>query len=123
MPAIVATAHRKNASVTDDATLIAALESGDERVRRVVLEAGRMLGQGIATLIGGLNVNHVLLIGPATRLGSEWLDAVRRQAEYSALPLLARDTRIELGVTRDDDVLIGATALLMTEELGLSLAR
>lgn len=123
LPAIVAAAHRRNAAVTDDATLIAALRSGDEQVRRVVLEAGRMLGQGIAALIGGLNVNHVLLIGPATHLGDEWLDAVRRQAEHSALPLLARSTRIELGVTRDDDVLVGATALLMTEELGLSLAR
>jgi predicted NBD/HSP70 family sugar kinase len=123
MPAVVAAAHRRNASVVDDDSLIAALRSGDEQVRRVVLEAGRMLGQGIAGLIGALNVNHVLLIGPATRLGDEWLDAVRRQAEHSALPILARNTRIELGVTRDDDVLIGVTALLMTEELGLSLAR
>jgi hypothetical protein len=70
-----------------------------------------------------LNVNHVLLIGPATALGDEWLGAVRRQIEHSTLPLLARETVIELGRAREDDVVIGASALLMTRELGLSLAR
>ena len=65
-----------------------------------------MLGVGIAALISSLNVNHVLLIGPAAHLGPQWLEAVRRQAQWNALPLLARDTRIELGEAQDDDVLM-----------------
>jgi len=65
----------------------------------------------------------VLIIGPATHLGLEYLTEIRRQAQSSALPLLSRDTHIDLGETRDDDVVIGASALLMTQELGLSLAR
>jgi predicted NBD/HSP70 family sugar kinase len=89
----------------------------------VVLNAGRMLGLGIAMLISSLNVNRIVLIGPAAHLGREWLEAVRSQATWNALPLLARSTHIELGEAQDDDVLIGASALLMTEELGLSLAR
>jgi hypothetical protein len=65
----------------------------------------------------------VLLVGPATQLGDEWLSAVRARAHASALSLLARDTVIELGEARQNDVLIGASALLMTQELGLSLIR
>ncbi len=123
MAAMITAAHHAVPAITDEKSLIAAFKAGDESVRRIVLEAGRMLGVGIAALISSLNVNHVLLIGPAAHLGPEWLEAVRRQAQWNALPLLARDTRIELGEAQDDDVLIGASALLMTEELGLSLAR
>ena len=88
-----------------------------------MLHAARMLGDGIAAMIASLNVNHVLIIGPATHLGPNYLQAVREQAQASALPLLARQTLIELGETRGDDVVIGASAMLMTQELGLSLAR
>jgi predicted NBD/HSP70 family sugar kinase len=123
MSAMVAAAHRLAPSIYDDASLIAAFRAGDEQARSVVIRAAGMLGEGIAALIATLNINHVLLIGPATLLGDEWLDAVRRQTEKSALPLLARATNIELGATRIDDVVIGASALLMTQELGLSLAR
>jgi len=102
----------------------AALNAGNENVRRIVTEAGHRLGQAIAALISVLNVNLVLLIGAATRLGDVWLNAVREQAASGALPHLTAATRIELGAARDeDDVLIGASALLMTRELGLSLVR
>jgi len=123
MSAMVAAAHRLVPTIIDDATLVAAFRAGDEQARSVVVRAAGMLGEGIAALIAALNVNHVLLIGPATHLGDEWIAVVRRQAEMSALPQLARATHIELGETRDDDVVIGASALLMTQELGLSLVR
>jgi len=123
MSAMVSAAHRLVPSITDDESLIAAFRAGDEQACSVVIRAAGMLGEGIAALIAALNVNHVLLIGQATHLGSEWLDAVRRQTAKSALPILARETIIELGETRDDDVVVGASALLMTQELGLTLAR
>jgi len=123
MPAMVAAAHRRLATITDEQSLIDAFRAGDPQVSDVVLHAAQMLGEGIAAMIAALNVNHVLIIGPATELGDEYLEAVRRQAETSALPMLAKQTQIELGETRGDDVVIGASAMLMTQELGLSLAR
>ena len=121
--AMVSAARAAQPAVRDEASLIQALHSGDDAVRAVVLRAARALGLAIGALIGALNVNTVLLIGPATELGEEWLAAVREQALGSVLPHMARDTRIELGAARANDVLIGASALLMTRELGLSLAR
>ena len=123
MAAMVDAAHLVNPAVVDEQSLIDAFSSGDDETHAVVLRAARKLGEGIAAMIATLNVNHVLIIGPATHLGLEYLTEIRRQAQSSALPLLSRDTHIDLGETRDDDVVIGASALLMTQELGLSLAR
>ena len=124
MHAMVAAAGRLDPSITDGPSLVAAVRAGNPDARRVIVDAGRRLGQGIGALISVLNINQVLLIGAATALGDEWLNAVREQAIACALPQLSADTRIELGAARDeDDVLIGASALLMTQELGLSLAR
>lgn len=123
MAAMVTAAGRRLPSITDEQALIDAFLAGQPEVCEVVLHAARMLGDGIAAMIASLNVNHVLIIGPATHLGPNYLQAVREQAQASALPILARQTHIELGETRGDDVVIGASAMLMTQELGLSLAR
>lgn len=123
MRAMVAAAHRQLPEVTDDATLVAALRDGNYAVRQVVAIAGELLGTAIAAMVATVNVNHVLLVGPAVALGDEWLEAIRRQATNATLPLLASALRIELGAGHDDVVMLGASALLMTHELGLSLAR
>lgn len=123
MRAMVAAAGRLKPSITDDAALARALEAGDPAARSVVVHSGSMLGVAIATLIGTLNVDRVLLVGPAVALGDPWLAAVRSRAKASALPLLAEQTNIEMGAGHDDVVLLGASGLLMTHELGLSLAR
>jgi predicted NBD/HSP70 family sugar kinase len=124
MHAMVTAAGHVEPTITDASSLVAALNSGNENARTIVTNAGRRLGQAIAALISVLNVNLVLLIGAATRLGDVWLDAVRERAATGALTQLTSATRIELGAPRDeDDVLVGASALLMTRELGLSLVR
>jgi N-acetylglucosamine repressor len=123
MTSMVRAAQRRVPSIADEQSLIDAFHSGEDEVHAVVLTAARMLGEGIAAMIAALNINHVLIIGSATHLGLEYLSEVRRQAQASALPLLSSQTHIELGETRGDDVVIGASALLMTQELGLSLAR
>lgn len=123
MSAMVSAAGRLVDTVVDDPTLIAAARTGDTRIMDVVVNAGEKLGIALGALIGALNVETVLLIGPAVELGDEWLAAVRAGAGASVLPLLAGNMRIELGAGQKDDVVIGASALLMTHELGLSLAR
>jgi predicted NBD/HSP70 family sugar kinase len=101
----------------------AALAAGDEDARRIAVAAGRWLGRTIAALIGTLDVRHVVLLGSVTHLGAPWLDAVRDEAARRALGLLARETLIEVGGAAEDTVLLGASALLITRELGLVPAR
>src|SRR4051794_34022585 len=101
----------------------AAVQAGDEQARRIAVAAGRWLGRAVAALIGTLDIRHVVLLGNVTRLGDPWLEAVRDEARRRALALLSRETRIEIGGSAEDTVLLGASALLMTRELGLVPAR
>ncbi len=101
---------------------VAALKAGDPEVLAVVQEAGRQLGVAVAWLVGALNIERVVLVGSAAEFGQPWLDAVTTTMRQSALGLLADSTTVEIGRLHEDGVLLGASALLMTRELGLSLA-
>jgi N-acetylglucosamine repressor len=123
MRALVDAAGALEPSVTDEGALVAAFLAGVVSVRGIVLEAARQLGVAVGWLIGVLNVRHVLLVGPVASLGEDWLAEVRRSARSNVLALLARDTQIEFGHVHDDVVVLGASALLMEQLLGLGLAR
>jgi N-acetylglucosamine repressor len=101
----------------------AALDAGDEDVRRVVVAAGRYLGQAVAAVIGLLDVEYVALHGTVTELGSAWLDAVRDEARRRSLALTSGSVAIEIAPPIGDLVVMGASALLLTAELGLAVAR
>jgi predicted NBD/HSP70 family sugar kinase len=123
MRALVDAAGAVEPSITDESGLVDAFLAGVTSVRRIVLDAARELGVAVGWLIGVLNVRHVLLVGPVAALGDDWLDEVRRSARSNVLALLAGDTQIEFGHVHDDVVVLGATALLMEQLLGLGLAR
>ncbi len=123
MRALVDAAGAVEPSITDESGLVAAFLAGVTDIRRIVLDAARELGVSLGWLIGVLNVRHVLLVGPVAQLGDDWLNEVRRSARSSALPVLARDTQIEFGHVHDDVVVLGASALLMEQQLGLGLVR
>jgi hypothetical protein len=77
----------------------------------------------IGGLIGVLDVERIVLHGSVTSLGEPWLDAVRDEAGRRSLGVLARDVSIELAAPIGDPVVMGASALLLTAELGLAVGR
>jgi predicted NBD/HSP70 family sugar kinase len=123
MRALVDAAGAIEPTITDESTLAAAYLAGVTGVRQIVLEAAREIGVAVGWLIGVLNVRHVLLVGPVAEFGDEWLDEVRRYARSSVLATLSLDTQIEYGHVHDDVVVLGASALLMEQQLGLGLVR
>src|SRR5918993_1072997 len=123
MRALVEAASSTEPTITDEHGMVAAFAGGVAGIRRIVLDAARELGLAIGWLIGVLNVRHVLLVGPVAALGDDWLNEVRRAARSSVLGLLAHDTQIEFGHVHDDVVVLGASALLMEQQLGLGLVR
>ena len=58
-----------------------------------------------------------------TTLGEPWLDAIRDEATARSLTTTGRETTIEDGGTGEDVTLLGACALLLTRELGLTVHR
>lgn len=101
----------------------AAIDDGDVAVRRIVVTAGQFLGRAVAGIIGVLDIEHIVLHGSVTHLGVTWLGAVRDEALRRSLPLLSERVSIEIAEPIGDLVVMGASALLMTAELGLSVGR
>jgi predicted NBD/HSP70 family sugar kinase len=115
--------RRGDTSATTLEAAIRAFQAGDPRVRSVVLSAGHYLGGAIAAMIGAMDIHRVALHGSVTGFGAPWLAAVRERVSGRALGLLASEVEINL-VTSDQNLAVrGASALLMTSQLGLSLAR
>jgi N-acetylglucosamine repressor len=100
-----------------------AFERGDEHVQSVVLSAGRYLGGAIATMIGAMDIHRVVLHGSVTTFGDPWLASVREHAGRRTLGLLASDVDISVADSNANLAVLGASALLMTSQLGLSLTR
>lgn len=123
MRAIEARAAAATGRPTDLAAIRAAIDADESWALGIADAAGAALGRTIAGLIGALDVQRIVLLGPVTDLGDPWLVAVRREAASRALALLADD--IEIGVARPTTnvVIRGASALLVARELGLSLVR
>jgi predicted NBD/HSP70 family sugar kinase len=123
MRAIEARAAAATGRPTDIAAVRAAAVAGEPWARSIVDDAGAALGRAIAGLIGALDVQRIVLLGPVTELGPAWLDAVRREAGSRALALLADDVDISVARPTTNVVIRGASALLVARELGLSLVR
>ena len=104
-------------------TIWEAFEADDDLARQIVLEAGRYLGIAAASLVGALNVQHILVVGTMTRFGQLWLEAARQEMLKRSLAMLAQRTQMEVGQLEPNVVILGASALLLTRELGLSLTR
>jgi predicted NBD/HSP70 family sugar kinase len=104
------------------AEAVDAFHAGRPEVRAAVLESALYIGRALGSLIDTLDIRHIVLIGPMTAFGQDWFAAVRDEAQRTALPLLVESTRITLGNLGPDVQELGAAALLMTAELGLSRA-
>lgn len=90
-----------------------AFTSGDPLIRQIVLQAGHYLGLAISSLIGTLNINHIILVGDMTRFGEPWLDAIRKSVRQTTLSRLAEETTIEIGRSEPDGIILGASALIL----------
>ena len=123
MRAIEARAAAATGRPADLAHVRAAVDAGEPWALAIVDDAGAALGRAIAGLIGALDVQRIVLLGPVTELGGPWLDAVRREARGGALALLADDVDVSIARPTTNVVIRGASALLVARELGLSLVR
>lgn len=98
----------------------AALEAGDEDARDVVVAAARSLGQAIAGVVGVLDIERIVLHGSVASMGDPWLEAVRDEAKRRSFRALASELRIDSIAPGDDLVVLGASALLLSAEMGLA---
>jgi glucokinase-like ROK family protein len=96
-------------------TLEGALALGDPLACRVVGEAGHYLGKAISSLIGTLNIHKIVLSGEMTRFGECWLEAIRATVAQTSFSRLAQQTRVDVGQLGGNRVVLGASALLLSD--------
>lgn len=97
-----------------------ALQEGNTYVEQAVEEAGHYLGIALANVIGILNIQNVIIVGSMTSLGSRLLDVIQQSLETRTLETTARETTIALSELGQDIVLLGASALVLKNELGIA---
>jgi glucokinase-like ROK family protein len=100
--------------LTVDAMLEAA-RAGDLGCRRVIHDAGRALGQVVATLLNVLNPELLVVGGDLAGAGDLLLDGVRESVSRAALPEAARRAEVVAGVLGDRAQVLGALALVVSE--------
>ena len=96
-----------------------AWHSKDPLAQRVVADAAHTLGVAIASLIGTLNIQKIVLTGDMTRFGESWLQSVRESMRAAALPRLTQDTQLEMGTLEFKACILGASAYMLLENYSL----
>jgi predicted NBD/HSP70 family sugar kinase len=95
--------------------MLDAARTGDAGCRRVIQDAGRALGQVVATLFNVLNPELVVMGGHLARAGDLLLDGVRESVARAALPEASRHAEVVAGVLGDRAQVLGALALVVSE--------
>jgi len=93
-------------------TIELAFTNGDSLARQAVLEAGRYMGMAISSLVGALDIQKIVLTGDMTRFGQPWLEAIQREISQGTLSRLAQETQIEIGQLGENNIILGASAML-----------
>jgi predicted NBD/HSP70 family sugar kinase len=122
-PAVVRAASAAGLKVQTLADLRALAGAGDATALAIIASAGTALGIAIAHLVGVLDVGEIVVHGSMTALGEPWLSAIRAEATSRSLGPLVRETRVIDGGLGEDLTLLGAAAILLTRELGLTVHR
>ncbi|HEY1293146.1 MAG TPA: ROK family transcriptional regulator [Chloroflexota bacterium] len=108
-----------NGRAMDMRSIGEAYAGGDVDVRELVHAAARGLGLAIATLVGTLNVQDIVIAGSVAQLGEPFLTAVRHEVRTRSLAVLARDTHVKFSSIASDITSLGAAAVLLHQELGI----
>jgi N-acetylglucosamine repressor len=100
-------------------TVLQAFEAGDPAIQTLIDETGCNLGIAVSHLVGGLNINQIVIAGSLARFGERLTDAIQAKVSERSLPALAKDTKIVTSSLGKDLVILGAASLLLSHEFGL----
>jgi predicted NBD/HSP70 family sugar kinase len=118
-PASLLHSFAADVSAVDLEAVLRAHRSGCKEMTEIEARAGRHLGLAAAHLVAALNIPLVVLSGSVARFGEPLVNSIQSGLEASLLPSLAKQTKVKLSVLGEDVVMLGAAALLLSNELGV----
>ncbi|WP_426185116.1 ROK family protein [Microbacterium sp. TWP3-1-2b2] len=81
--------------------------------------SGRILGEVLAPIVIMLNINVVVVVGPAALVEGPFADGVIDGIHSRLRPAISEGLNIEVGANDPDLVLLGAAAVVMQSQLGM----
>jgi len=100
-------------------TIEAAWRANDPLAQRILADAAHSLGASIASLIGVLNIQRIVLTGDMACFGEPWLQSVQDAMAQAALSRMAQDTQLEMGTLEFRACILGASAFMLLEDYSL----
>jgi glucokinase-like ROK family protein len=100
-------------------TIVAAFQAGDPLAKRVVLDAAHYLGKSIASLVGTLNIQKIVITGEMARLGETWLKVIEESLQQAGFTHMVQGTQLEIGKLDYRGYILGASSLLLMEDYSL----
>lgn len=94
-----------------------ASRAGDAAANAIVQDAGRLIGQMLASVVNFFNPSHVFVGGGVTRIGPLFLASLRQSVYQRSLALSTRHLEIQYSPLGDQSGLVGAGVLAMQEML------
>ncbi len=99
-----------------------AAQRGDSLALKVVSQAARYLGVGLANLVNIFNPEMIIVGGGVARMGDLLLNPAREVVRERAFPLLTQAVRIVKAKNIDDAGLLGAAAFAFQHRLNQEVA-
>jgi len=109
----------KNAENISLETIEVAWHANDPLAEKVVSDVAHYLGTSIASLIGILNIQKIILTGDMDRFGETWLKSVEESVNHATLLRMAQDTKLEFGTLEFKACILGASAFMLLENYSL----
>lgn len=91
----------------------------NEEIDQIIVQAGHYLGVAIANLTAILSIHNVVVSGRLTQFDDLFLDAIKKAAQTHGFKDTIDETLIRYSKLGDDIVLLGCSALVLKNELGL----
>ncbi|NMB60873.1 MAG: ROK family transcriptional regulator [Chloroflexi bacterium] len=93
----------------------AAFDAGNPFAQELVLDTAKFIGMVISNIVSILNIHKIVLVGDMTCFGEKWLNAIYDSAQKYSLQKPMFNTRIEIGQSGENSIILGATAILATD--------
>lgn len=96
-----------------------AVFEGDAQLTEIFIEAGQRLGTAVGDLIAAYNIHHIVFSGRVIDFGDLFEEIVFTTAQQRVSVPLAAKINFSCSTLGADIVLLGCSALIMKEELGV----
>ncbi len=92
-----------------------AFNANDPFAQRLVFDTAHYIGMVISDVVSILNIQKIVFVGDMTCFGEPWLNAIRNSAQKYSLQKPILNTKIEIGQSGENSIILGATVILATD--------